>query len=46
MSLSCVWDSLKWVWGRELLPCVGQFGVCMGSDYVLCVGKFGAGLEK
>ena len=32
-----------WVCGSE---CVGQFGVCFGSECVPCLGQFGVGLRE
>ena len=32
-----MWDSLVWVWGREYVLCVGQFGAGLGEcDYAAC----------
>ena len=30
-SVSCVWDSLVWVCGREFVLCVGKFDVGLGE---------------
>jgi len=29
--LCCVWDGLVWVWGSEVVLCMGQFGVGFGD---------------
>ena len=29
--LCCVWDGLVWVWGSEVVLCMGQFGVGFGE---------------
>jgi len=31
VSLCCVWDSLVWVLGNELVLCVEEFGVGLGE---------------
>ena len=46
VSLCCVWDSLVWVCGSEIVLCVGQFAVGFGSERVLFVGQFGLGLAE
>ena len=40
VSLCCVWDSSVWIWGSKLILCVLQVGEGLGSECVLCVGKF------
>jgi len=43
--LCCVWDSLVWVWGREVVVCVGEFGVGMGERMFAACGKFSCGFR-
>ena len=45
VSLCCVWDSLFRVWGILCCMCESLVWV-LESEFVLCVGEYGVGLEE